>query len=822
MKLNRTAWGWPVRALLVMALVGVALYAGIQSAAPVAADTAKFYLDCPNTKVQEGQSVDVYLVRVTNHQHQVRFGAHFHTDAGTAGTSDYVHQNTGAIWSNSDQTRANRMRHTVHTRQDDLAEGDETFVIRFTPVNNVVDRNNPDRDEKCELTIRHDDPNVTNLQMVSKPAKGDTYGVGEQIEFAATFNTPVQVTGGVLMGFYIGDRWDGAWYRRGSGTNTLVFGYEVKPQDRDTDGIHVHNGYIDNNGRQHGFGGDGSITADDSSGARASAWYTGINSQPGHKVNGSLTPQVTDMKVVSTPAKEGMYGTGEDLLVDVTFSAAVRVTDPESEEPYLITWWRESSAAKGTGKALYESGSGTKTLRFAYTVRPGDYDGYGYGFFVGHPELAREIAGGYNGVIGPTSMGAGSIKTVNHDVNANHSYDGVASGFGHRLGGQARIEDISITSTPANGKVYREGEKIEFKMKFNYPVLVAGTPELLLEVENENYGYRDAIYTRGSGTSTLTFTYQVQLGDVDHNGITISTRSATGQSTSAKILAARPDKNVDAIQLFERRPNIAGQKVDGRDYVEFVRITSNPREGDTYGAGEVITVALEFSDKVAIQRTGHRIRLRLGPETEDDSSLREARYDSGTYTDTLVFRYKVQEGDEDIDGISVVPGSEEYQFGPGEQFITTSGASPNVDPNYPGLDDAAGHKVDAPDVTSPTVSSIAITSDPGDDDTYGEGDSIEVTVTFTENVTVTGAPQLELDFDGTAKTAEYKSVSGKAVVFSYTVTGGDTDTDGIAIGENKLTLNGGTIQDAAENDAVLAHTAMTADAGHKVSAPGGL
>ena len=73
------------------------------------------------------------------------------------------------------------------------------------------------------------------------------------------------------------------------------------------------------------------------------------------------------------------------------------------------------------------------------------------------------------------------------------------------------------------------------------------------------------------------------------------------------------------------------------------------------------------------------------------------------------------------------------------------------------------------DETAPTISSIVITSDPGDDDAYGVGDSIDVTVTFSEDVTVTGVPQLELDFDGTAKTAAYSSANGAEVVFSYTV-----------------------------------------------------
>ena len=92
-----------------------------------------------------------------------------------------------------------------------------------------------------------DDPHVTGIEMVSYPAQENTYGLGEIIEFAATFNHPVDVHGYVLMGFFMGGEWKGAEYQRG--TDTLVFGYTVQPEDRDNTGISVHDGYVDSDGR---------------------------------------------------------------------------------------------------------------------------------------------------------------------------------------------------------------------------------------------------------------------------------------------------------------------------------------------------------------------------------------------------------------------------------------------------------------------------------------------------------------------------------------------------------------------------------------------
>ena len=101
-------------------------------------------------------------------------------------------------------------------------------------------------------------------------------------------------------------------------------------------------------------------------------------------------------------------------------------------------------------------------------------------------------------------------------------------------------------------------------------------------------------------------------------------------------------------------------------------------------------------------------------------------------------------------------------------------------------DKAVENQIPAP----ATISSVALSSDPGTDDTYAIGDTIEATVTFDRPVKVDSAadaPSLELDVGGTARQAAYSSGSGDAELeFSYTVVAGDEDADGVSIGENKL------------------------------------
>ena len=123
----------------------------------------------------------------------------------------------------------------------------------------------------------------------------------------------------------------------------------------------------------------------------------------------------------------------------------------------------------------------------------------------------------------------------------------------------------------------------------------------------------------------------------------------------------------------------------------------------------------------------------------------------------------------------------------------------------------------------PKVTLIEVTSSAGIDDTYGIGDEIEVTVTFNEDITVdtsSGTPELALDVGGTAKGAEC-AADGTALdtlVCTYEVAENDADTDGISIGANSLTLEGGAITyRGGTTPARLTHAAVPSNPGHKVN-----
>jgi hypothetical protein len=98
----------------------------------------------------------------------------------------------------------------------------------------------------------------------------------------------------------------------------------------------------------------------------------------------------------------------------------------------------------------------------------------------------------------------------------------------------------------------------------------------------------------------------------------------------------------------------------------------------------------------------------------------------------------------------------------------------------------------------------------------GERDTIDIALSFDEAVQVVGEPRLRLHIGNEWVWASHTSGSGSTdLVFSYTVQAGQSDPDGIMLGE--LDLSEGAITDAAGNAAVLPETgAVQLNTGYRV------
>ncbi|MBX8827196.1 cadherin-like beta sandwich domain-containing protein [Ochrobactrum sp. SFR4] len=106
------------------------------------------------------------------------------------------------------------------------------------------------------------------------------------------------------------------------------------------------------------------------------------------------------------------------------------------------------------------------------------------------------------------------------------------------------VPKVLSVNVPANG-YYKAGSKLVFSVNFDQPVFVTGTPLLSITVGSD---IKSAEYASGSDTNVLTFSYTVQSGDMDGDGITIGSITANGGSirSSANEPAALTLYNVGA------------------------------------------------------------------------------------------------------------------------------------------------------------------------------------------------------------------------------------------------------------------------------------
>ena len=335
----------------------------------------------------------------------------------------------------------------------------------------------------------------------------------------------------------MGSRWEGARYRRGSASDTLVFGHEVKQGYLDGNGISVHDGYVDSDGRHQGIG--GSIT-----GVDTYAEVNPVSSGFPNKADGSEAPFVTSVEMASSPAYGDTYRQGESIEIDVTFSSEVEV----SSEPAVLIALDISDITTATYPAEYKSGSGTRMLRFAHVVMPGVTDPNGLTI------ASRRKEG--------LGLGLGTIKAVGTDISAEQSYDSQWNLAEHKVDGRPYVKSIEITSTPTDGETYTLDESIEVAAYFDQKVDVEGVVELPIEVGGET---RLAAYLSGSGTRSLLFSYEVKAEDGDSDGISVlaGTKTTGFSASEGTIKLADFWLETKLNPSYDGLPDAPAHKVDG-------------------------------------------------------------------------------------------------------------------------------------------------------------------------------------------------------------------------------------------------------------------
>jgi hypothetical protein len=477
----------------------------------------------------------------------------------------------------------------------------------------------------------------------------------------------------------------------------------------------------------------------------------------------ALAPTVTN---VTSTKDDGTYGIGEMIVITVDFSNAVTVTGTPQLE-------LETGAVDRT--VNYTDGSGSDTLTFTYAAQAGDE--------------SSDL--NYTG-INALTLNGGTVKRG--DTNA-------------------------VLALPSPGAAGSLG--------YNKAIVIQAFPTVTLSVS-------PASIAENGGTSTITAT----LSAISSQNVTV-TLSYSGTATSgadyngtasttitipAGSLSANAATGVTAIQdtavegnetivididsVSKGMENGAQQQtitILDDDIPTVTGVTSATPDG-SYKTGDVVSIQVSFSEAVAVTGTPQLL-------LETGATDRFAAYSSGSGNAALIFTYTVQAGDTSGDLDYVAADSLTLSGG----TIRVGAVDASLALPAPGDPGSLGaNKNIVIDAVTPSVTSVSVPPD----GMYKTGGTLTFTVNYDEAVTVNaagGIPYIEITVGSLDRQAAYVSGSGStALVFSYTVQSGNLDNDGVTVGA--LSLNSGTIRDAAGNDAALTLSGVGSTSGVLVDA----
>ena len=355
------------------------------------------------------------------------------------------------------------------------------------------------------------------------------------------------------------------------------------------------------------------------------------------------TPEITVVEISSTPVDHYAYRAGDAIDVTVNLDAKAEVHGT----PLLSLYVGDQTGSNWRG-AQYHSGSGTRSLVFKYRVQPHDLDLDGITVSAAASDNDGDPAYGFSG----------NIYAKGTDVPIDYAHSRVDGGTDHLVDGRPYVQKTRVTSAPGAGwSAYRANQTIEVSLTFDTDVVVAGevTVGLSLGLKDHNWdeALRQASYLRGSGADTLVFGYTVAPGDMDPKGIIIATGKLLGNPLTrfggSGAIKAK-DADVEAHSLLPGTDRLPEHRVDAvPPTISAVVITSQPADGEAYCADEVVSVAVTFSEAVTA-RGDVRLDLDIGGTSRAAALSTEPER---TFTDTLMFQYRIEEGDFDVDGVGI-------------------------------------------------------------------------------------------------------------------------------------------------------------------------
>ena len=219
--------------------------------------------------------------------------------------------------------------------------------------------------------------------------------------------------------------------------------------------------------------------------------------------------------------------------------------------------------------------------------------------------------------------------------------------------------------------------------------------------------------------------------------------------------------------------------------------------GGQYQPGEVIELTLTADEPLIVgDHNPPKLVIHVGGDYP--RPVYDAARSAEAGSNKIVFTWTVEDGYTDDDGFLIGPGDLRNDGG----VHDWSGNPINVTlPGYWG--DDPRHKVG--DLGAPVITDVSATSVPASDNTYSSGETIEITLTASEPLTVPNGqePRLVVEVGSQYPTFRYdrarsQAAGGNKLVFTWTVGHGYEDDNGI-LGLPDSLRDAGSVVDGSGN-----------------------
>ncbi|MCX7920965.1 MAG: S-layer homology domain-containing protein [Clostridia bacterium] len=569
--------------------------------------------------------------------------------------------------------------------------------------------------------------NVPVVISVGSTTPDGSYKAGQTVDLNVVYDGAVDVTGAPLIHIETGSVDRDAVYVGGSGTNTLTFRYTVQAGDTSADLDYI--------------------------------------STSSFALNGGTIKEVgTGLNAILTLPTVGTFGGAHAIVIDTTAPTAITISSQN-------TIPGNGSVTLTAVNGPLTSASWTAVLN---DIKANTAGGGNWISGIAASDLTITPAG--NGVTAELNNGNGSAATINADfVITGTNITDIA---GNTAASNITVDSytppppavvIAVSASTGDGW-YKAGSIIAVAVTFDRAVDVTGAPVLKLETGSTD---RDAVYTSGSGTATLTFNYTVQAGDIagdlDYTAITsLALNGGTVKNAGTAVNAT----------LTLAAPGAAGSLAASK------------------------AIVIDTTAPTTIDISNQNFILANGSVT---LTAVNGPISNASWTAILdEIKANTAAGSNWITGITAA----DLSITPATDGITAALINSSINKatiisdfviTNTNVVDRAGNAA-ASDITidscTPAVAITDVTAT-NPDGSYKAGQILNVTVTFSGAVDVTGTPVLKLETGSTDRDAVYAGGAGTdTLMFNYTVQAGDTAADLDYTATTALMLNGATMKNA--------------------------